>query len=77
MAASKSKKLSLQGTARVTSPGKQLLIDAAFYYQLTNSRFISLGKHCSWYMNVFFIIIFPRLYQHKKRIDSAHIKSSR
>ena len=61
----------------MTTPGKQVLIDAAFYYQLTYSSFISLGKHCSWYMNVFFIIIFPRLYQHKKRIDSAHINSSR
>ena len=44
----------------MTSTGKQLLTDAAFYYQLTHSSLllISLGKHCSWYMNVFYNYFF-------------------
>jgi len=38
----------------MTSTGKQLLTDAEFYYQLSHSSLISVGKRCSWYMNVFF-----------------------
>ena len=47
MAAGKSQKLFLQGTARVTRwclpTGKQLLTDAAFYYELTYSGLVELG----------------------------------